>query len=56
MHNMLNYMNDPWDDQDEELNEVTEAELNRKPEENSATQLRVQIQNHLLTWFYNRTA
>ena len=49
MHNMLNYMNDPWDDQDEELNEVTEAELNRKPEENSATQLRVQIQNHLLT-------
>jgi hypothetical protein len=30
MHNMLNFMNDPWDDQDEELNEVTEVELNKQ--------------------------
>jgi hypothetical protein len=54
LHNILNTLNDDWDEEDSEKNEPIEEELRALVKENSCVNsLRIRVQNILLSWYYS---
>jgi hypothetical protein len=52
LHNVLNGMNDAWDEIDEEDNKATDEELRiLTTEQTTELNMRVKVQNILLQWY-----
>ena len=54
LHNMLNTWKDEWDDKDppEDDDSIAVAAVASLSVSQSADQLRIRVQNYLLSWFY----
>lgn len=54
LHNIMNALNDDWDEEEKEDNDPIEEELRELVKENRCVDnLRVRVQNILLTWYYS---